>query len=78
MGECIRYSEAFKLQVVRELEEGKHTSCWAAREAYGIGVQVNRRGGQRYGELVPGIFDQGPGDLQGLVQNGSQIDQLLA
>jgi transposase-like protein len=36
MGECIRYSEAFKLQVVRELEEGKHANCWAAREAYGI------------------------------------------
>jgi transposase len=37
MEECIRYREAFKLQVVRELEEGKHASCWAAREAYGIG-----------------------------------------
>jgi transposase len=37
MGECIRYSEAFKLQVVRELEEGRHSNCWAAREAYGIG-----------------------------------------
>jgi transposase-like protein len=34
--ECIRYSEAFKLHVVRELEEGKHANCWAARQAYGI------------------------------------------
>ena len=32
----IRYSEAFKLQVVREFEEGKHGSCLAAAEAYGI------------------------------------------
>ena len=37
MRECIRYSEAFKLQVVRELEEGRHASCFAAGEAYGIG-----------------------------------------
>ena len=37
MEECIRYSEAFKLQVVRELEEGKLASCSAAGEAYGIG-----------------------------------------
>ena len=36
MKECIRYSEAFKLQVVRELEEGKHANCWVARQAYGI------------------------------------------
>jgi len=32
----VRYSEAFKLQVVRELEEGRHRSCFAASEAYGI------------------------------------------
>lgn len=31
-----RYSEAFKLQVVREFEEGKHGSCFGAAEAYGI------------------------------------------
>lgn len=36
MEECIRYSEAFKLQVLRELEEGKFTSHEAARRAYGI------------------------------------------
>ena len=32
----VRYSEAFKLQVVRELEDGKHSGCFAAEEAYGI------------------------------------------
>lgn len=37
MAESIRYSEAFKLQVVRELEAGTHAGCTAAREAYGIG-----------------------------------------
>lgn len=37
MKKVIRYSEAFKLQVVRELEEGKYPSCEAARKAYRIG-----------------------------------------
>lgn len=32
----IRYSEAFKLQVVSELESGKFTSHREAREKYGI------------------------------------------
>lgn len=35
-GTVVRYSEAFKLQVVREIEEGKHSSCCAAMERYGI------------------------------------------
>lgn len=34
--ETIRYSEAFKLQLIRELEEGKFTSYVKASEAYGI------------------------------------------
>jgi transposase len=36
MSVCIRYSEAFKMQVVRELESGRHGSCNAVAEAYGI------------------------------------------
>ncbi len=32
----IRYSEAFKLQVVRELEAGRFTCCTQVSEAYGI------------------------------------------
>jgi len=40
----IRYSEAFKLQVVKELELGTLDSIHAARERYGIagGVTVQR------------------------------------
>lgn len=34
--ESIRYSEAFKRQVVRELEDGKFTSVNQARKTYGI------------------------------------------
>ena len=36
MKDVIRYSESFKLQVVRSVETGKYPSCGAAREAYGI------------------------------------------
>ena len=32
----IRYSEAFKLQVLREVEEGRFESGYAAERAYGI------------------------------------------
>jgi len=33
---AIRYSEAFKLQVVRELEQGRFGSVGEARRAYGV------------------------------------------
>ncbi len=32
----VRYSEAFKLQVVRQLEEGQFGSPWEAGQAYGV------------------------------------------
>lgn len=32
----IRYSEAFKLQVIREVEQGRFESGWAAGRAYGV------------------------------------------
>ena len=35
-GQSVRYSEAFKRQVVEELARGKHASMEAARRAYGI------------------------------------------
>jgi len=50
MKDCVRYSEAFKLQVVRELEVGRHGSCNAAAEAYGIRGHKTVRGWvERYG-----------------------------
>ncbi len=39
----VRYSEAFKQQVVQELEEGKFRSLHAACRAYGIGERLRRR-----------------------------------
>ena len=36
MRDVVRYSEAFKLQVVRELEQGRFGSISEARRAYGV------------------------------------------
>ena len=36
MGTGIRYSEAFKRQVVEEIERGRHATIGAAKRAYGI------------------------------------------
>ena len=47
----IRYSEAFKLQVLRELEEGKFTTKAAAYRAYGIrGCGTIERWAAKYGK----------------------------
>ena len=52
----IRYSEAFKRQVVGELERGKHSSIERARRAYGIrGSMTVWKWVHKYGseELLP-------------------------
>lgn len=36
MRKLVRYSEAFKLQVIQELEEGRFSSAHEARNCYGI------------------------------------------
>jgi len=47
----IRYSEAFKLQVLRELEEGKFVTKAAAYRAYGIrGSGTIERWAAKYGK----------------------------
>jgi len=51
METIVRYSEAFKLQVVRELEEGRHRSFHEASEAYGIrGAVTVRNWVRKYGK----------------------------
>lgn len=47
----IRYSEAFKLQVVGEFERGRYGSCFAVSEAYGIkGATTVQRWVRQYGK----------------------------
>ena len=51
MNKIIRYSEAFKLQVVREVESGRHGSCHGAAMAYGIrGSATVAQWVRRYGK----------------------------
>lgn len=42
--DLVRYSEAFKAQVVREIEAGKLANCHAASERYGIRGQTTVSG----------------------------------
>ncbi len=52
MGKVVRYSEAFKLQVLREIEEGRFTSRWAAARTYGIsGNGTIEYWARKYGKL---------------------------
>lgn len=52
MGTAVRYSEAFKLQVLRELEEGRFSSRGAATRTYGIrGSGTIGYWAQKYGKL---------------------------
>jgi transposase len=80
MKECIRYSEAFKLQVVRELEEGKHASCGAAREAYGIGGEATvQRWVRRYGRshlLRKVVHVQSPGERSAVGKLKDRVREL--
>lgn len=51
MKEVIRYSESFKRQIVRELEQGTHPNCFSAAKAYGIrGVGTVSRWVSEYGK----------------------------
>lgn len=51
MGATIRYSEGFKLHVLRDLEEGKFTTRAAAVRAYGIrGCGTIERWAAKYGK----------------------------
>ena len=49
--EVMRYSEAFKMQVVRELEQGRFKSPWEAGRAYGVkGTYTVARWVQQFGK----------------------------
>ena len=51
MGSAIRYSEAFKLQVLREIEEGRFATRVGACRAYGIrGQGTIERWAVKYGK----------------------------
>ncbi len=69
MREAIRYSEAFKLQVLRELEGGRFKTKEAAKRAYGIRGQ---------GTIESWAIKYGKGHLVGKVirvESAKEIDE---
>jgi transposase len=51
MRKVMHYSEAFKLQLVREIEEGKYESCYLAAKSYGInGCDTVQKWVSKYGK----------------------------
>lgn len=50
MSEVKRYSEAFKLKVIGELESGKYSGPYEAGQVYGLGAGTAARWVMRYGK----------------------------
>jgi len=81
----LRYSEAFKQQVVSELEEGRFGSPYEASQAYGIrGHATVRRWVQQYGKghllnKVVRVEKQGEaGEIKRLKERVRQLESALA
>ncbi len=81
----IRYSEAFKLQVVRDLEEGRFESAEAARRAYGVnghGTVANwiRRLGKDYllGKVVRVMKADEQSEVKALRKRVRELERALA
>jgi transposase len=81
----VRYSEAFKIQVVRELEEGRFESVLAAQRAYGVkGAQTvanwMRRLGKDHllGKVVRVMKADERTELQELRKRVRQLERLVA
>lgn len=81
----IRYSEAFKHQVVSEVEEGRYGSAFEASQAYGIkGSDTVRRWMKQYGKShllrkVVRVEKPGePGEIKRLKNRVRQLESALA
>ena len=84
-GKVVRYSEAFKLQVVNDLEQGRFGSPFEAGRAYGIGgVDTVRRWVRQYGKghllrkVVTVSKPNEPGELKRLKDRVRQLESSLA
>ena len=84
MREHIRYSEAFKLQVIRELEAGKFGSPYAASRAYGVspgmvGYWVRRLGKNHLlGKVVRVMKADEQAEVQALRKQVRELKDALA
>ena len=81
----LRYSEAFKLQVVRELEQGRFDSAGAAGLAYGVNGKGTvatwvRRFGKDHllGKLVHVMKADEQSEVKGLRKRVRELERALA
>ena len=81
----VRYSEAFKLQVVRELEQGRFENAWAAGRAYGVkgsGTVANwvRRFGKDHllGKVVRVMKADEQAEVKALRKRVRELERALA
>jgi transposase len=84
-GTVVRYSEAFKLQVVRELEEGRFASPCEAGRAYGVKGQGTvaywvRRYGKNHllGKVVRVMKADEQAEVKALRQRVRELERALA
>jgi len=81
----VRYSEAFKLQVIQDLEKGRFTSAKEASEAHGIGGSstvsqwVERYGREQLlGKVVRVSKKNEPSELKKMKSRIRQLEAALA
>lgn len=85
MTPVMRYSEAFKLQVMRELEAGRFQSPWEAGRAYGVKGQATvaywvRRYGKNHllGKVVRVMKADEQAEVKVLRQRVRELERALA
>jgi len=85
MKSVMRYSEAFKLQVVRELEKGRFASAFEAGRAYGVkgqgtvGYWVRRYGKDHLlGKVVRVMKADEQAEVQALRKRVRELERALA
>ena len=83
-GKVVRYSEAFKQQVVEELEAGRFGSPYEASQAYGIDQGTVRRWAKQYGKahllrkVVRVAKPDEPGEIKRLKDRVRRLEAALA
>ena len=80
----VRYSEAFKQQVVEELEAGRFGSPYEASQAYGVDQGTVKRWGKQYGKahllrkVVRVAKPDEPGEIKKLKDRVRRLESALA
>jgi transposase-like protein len=83
-GKVVRYSEAFKQQVVEELEAGRFGSPYEASQAYGVDQGTVKRWAKQYGKahLLRKVLrvakPDEPGEIKRLKDRVRRLEAALA